>query len=210
MKKDPHDVHLCRLHVLLPVKRLPKHHLFHFSTAVSLFLTRHHDVHSESTAVLIKRQCLFTVNSRSDAIVTDENTKLWAEVTQAVIWTSALPCLTHTHTHAHTTLFPRTKSNRELYLAAKTKRRVLKVFTQVWLIGVKVLYSKWHSTLAETFKGLFFWPSDVQFSRKVWEKEGNDTRWGKRMGRRRKTGVWAVSNPEVKVQRRHKMMRIKS
>lgn len=46
---------------------------------------------ADTWASLIKRQCLFTVNSQGDAIVTDENTKLWAEVTQTVIWIPALP-----------------------------------------------------------------------------------------------------------------------
>lgn len=72
-----------------------------FSQTVTAVLSfrchRLHDAggHSEThTHSLLKPLCLFIVNSRRDAIVTDENTELWAEVTQAVSWipnTHSLP-----------------------------------------------------------------------------------------------------------------------
>lgn len=58
---------------------------------------------ADTSATLIKRQRLFTVNSTGDAIVTDENTKLQAEVTQTVIWIPALP-------NTHSTPFPGNQS----------------------------------------------------------------------------------------------------
>lgn len=71
-------------------KGLPTHGHFHVGRAINSPLT------GRNNAPSLKRQCLFTVNSRSDAMVTAEYTKPWAEVTHTCDLDLCRSSLTHT------------------------------------------------------------------------------------------------------------------
>lgn len=106
-------------------KELPKHHLFHLNMTINLPLkvmsTRPQQSTAITWALLIKRQCLFTVNISRDAIVTDESTKLRAEVTQTVIWISALPYTHSTPFTGSTAQNYFKRAIREFHLAGRRK-----------------------------------------------------------------------------------------
>lgn len=78
------------LHVCPCNKRLPTHRHLHVQRAVNLPLT------GRNNAPSLKRQCLFTVNSRSDAMVTAEYTETWAEVTHTCDLDLCRSSVTHT------------------------------------------------------------------------------------------------------------------
>lgn len=71
-------------------KGLPTHGHFHVGRAINSPLT------GRNNAPSLKRQCLFTVNSRSDAMATAEYTKPWAEVTHTCDLDLCRSSLTHT------------------------------------------------------------------------------------------------------------------
>lgn len=82
--------HTLWLHVCPCNKGLPTHGHFHVGRAINSPLT------GRNNAPSLKRQCLFTVNSRSDAMVTAEYTKPWAEVTHTCDLDLCRSSLTHT------------------------------------------------------------------------------------------------------------------